>query len=135
MSKALAAVWAVAAFLTLSSMTQAGSASAASSNTAARTAGVTRVPVRPGSTWTFRLNGGACEVDHFGVHRFRTGSRFSDAGTYTANDPHLFMKWTSGPDFSTSFTGLFSASRGTYSGTWFDGDHIPATLSPGAHCA
>jgi hypothetical protein len=65
--------------------------------------------------------------------RFTTGG--SDAGTYHADVPHLTMKWTAGPDFSTSFAGQFSATSGIYSGTWFDGDHIPATLTPGAHCA
>jgi hypothetical protein len=135
MGKTTAAIAVVAAVLALSWLTEAGTANAARGNTAARPAVVNHVPVRPGSTWTFRLNGGACEVDHFGVHRFTTAGRFSDAGTYTANDPHLAMKWTRGPDFSTIFTGTFSVTTGTYSGTWFDGDRIPATLAPGVHCA
>ena len=96
--------------------------------------GARHVPVKPGSTWTFRLSGGPCEVVHFHAsHRFTTGG--FDAGTYRSDIPHLTMKWTAGPDFSTSFAGRFSARSGIYSGTWFDGDHIPATLRPGAHCA
>ena len=71
---------------------------------------------------------------HFRVaHRFTTSG--PDAGTYRADVPRLTMKWTAGGDYSTSFAGRFLAARGIYTGIWFDGDHIPATLKPGAHCA
>ena len=55
--------------------------------------GARHVPVKPGSTWTFRLSGGPCEVVHFHAsHRFTTGG--FDAGTYRSDIPRLTMKWT-----------------------------------------
>jgi hypothetical protein len=91
--------------------------------------------IRPGSSWTFRLEGGGCEIDTFHANgTFTTAG--SDRGVFRVNGSNLRMRWTHGGNATTSFAGVFTRSIKGYSGEWTaGGENIAATLTPGRTCA
>jgi hypothetical protein len=93
-------------------------------------------PIKPRSSWTFRLSGGGCEVDTFHAGgTFTTGSRYSDRGTYQATATSLTMVWTAGGDAGTRFRGDYLPSAHAFKGTWrFGYGRLPATVTEGVSC-
>jgi hypothetical protein len=91
--------------------------------------------IRSGSEWTFRLEGGGCEIDTFHANgTFTTAG--SDRGVFTVHGSQLRMHWTHGGDATTTFVGVFTRSIKGYAGEWTaGGESIAATLKPGRTCA